>query len=171
MELKDKIRAIPDFPKKGILFRDITTLLKDPEALCTTVDILAARYQTTAIDRIAGIESRGFILGAMLAYRLRKGFIPIRKPGKLPAATMAAEYELEYGTDRVEMHVDAVARGDRILLVDDLLATGGTMRAACSLVERAGGEVVECAFLIELAELKGRQRLKDDAVFSMIVYN
>jgi len=171
MDLKSTIRAIPDFPKQGILFRDITTLLKDPEALCAAVDALAARYQASALDRVAGIESRGFILGAMLAYRLSKGFIPIRKPGKLPAATIAAEYELEYGRDRIEMHVDAVARGDRILVVDDLLATGGTMQAACSLIDRSGGQVVECAFLVELAELRGRQRLKDYEVYAMIVYD
>ena len=170
MELKEKIRNIPDFPQKGILFRDITTLLKDAQALSYVVDELAKRYKDINIDIIAGIESRGFILGSALAYQLKKGFIPIRKPGKLPAETVYAEYSLEYGTDRIEMHVDAVKKGDRVLLVDDLLATGGTMKAACELVELAEGQVVECCFLIELAGLKGRYKLKGREIFSMIVY-
>lgn len=170
MDLKEKIRNIPDFPKQGILFRDITTLLKDAEALKTVIDELADRYRTVPIDSIAGIESRGFILGSVLAYKLEKGFIPIRKPGKLPAEVISAEYSLEYGTDRIEMHIDAVSQGDRVLLVDDLLATGGTMQAACELIERAGGQVAECCFLIELAELKGKEKLKGYKTFSALVY-
>lgn len=170
MNFKDKIRNIPDFPKQGILFRDITTLLKDPQAFRSVIDILAQRYKDFSIDAIAGIESRGFIFGAALACQLTKGFIPIRKPGKLPAQTYSAEYSLEYGTDRIEMHVDAVQKGNRVLLIDDLLATGGTMKAACRLVERAGGEVAECVFMIELAGLKGKDKLKGYNVHSMIVY-
>jgi adenine phosphoribosyltransferase len=171
MELKEKIRNIPDFPQKGILFRDITTLLKDAQAFSYVVDELTKRYNDIPIDMIAGIESRGFILGSALAYQLKKGFIPIRKPGKLPAETVFAEYCLEYGTDRIEMHVDAVKKGDRVLLVDDLLATGGTMKAACELVKLAEGQVVECSFLIELADLKGRDKLEGYKTFSMIIYD
>lgn len=170
MDLKEKIRSIPDFPKKGILFRDITTLLKDAEAFQEVIEQLAARYAKVPVDIIAGIESRGFIFGAALAARLKKGFIPIRKPGKLPAKTYSAEYSLEYGTDRIEMHADAVQQGSRVLLIDDLLATGGTMQAACSLVEQAGGTVAECAFMIELGFLNGKEKLKGYNVFSMIAY-
>ncbi len=170
MDLKEKIRNIPDFPKEGIIFRDITTLLKDAEALSTVIDELADRYRAMPIDSIAGIESRGFILGSVLAYKLKKGFIPIRKPGKLPADIISAEYSLEYGTDRIEMHVDAVNQGDQVLLIDDLLATGGTMQAACELIERAGGQVAECCFLIELADLKGKEKLQGYKTFSMLVY-
>lgn len=170
MDLKEKIRSIPDFPKPGILFRDITTLLKDADAFQEVIEQLAARYAKLPIDIIAGIESRGFIFGAALAARLKKGFIPIRKPGKLPAKTYSAEYSLEYGTDRIEMHADAVQQGSRVLLIDDLLATGGTMQAACRLVEQAGGTVSECAFVIELAFLNGKEKLKGYTVFSMIGY-
>ena len=171
MDLKEKIRNIPDFPKEGILFRDITTLLKDAQAFQFAVDELTRRYKDTPIDIIAGIESRGFIMGTVLAYQLNKGFVPIRKPGKLPAETLSAEYSLEYGTDKIEMHVDAVKSGDKVLLIDDLLATGGTMKAACELVERAGGQVVECSLLIELAALNGKEKLKGYDVYSMIVYD
>ena len=170
MDLKEKIRNIPDFPKPGILFRDITTLLKDAPAFRSVIDALADRYAHTPIDLIAGIESRGFIFGAALACQLSRGFVPIRKPGKLPAKTVSAEYSLEYGTDRIEMHVDAVQGGARVLLIDDLLATGGTMQAACELVRKAGGCVAECAFIIELAGLQGRDKIKDQTVFSMIQY-
>ncbi|MEI6125714.1 MAG: adenine phosphoribosyltransferase [Pseudomonadota bacterium] len=170
MDLKEKIRAIPDFPKPGILFRDITTLLKDAPAFRAVIDALTARYAHTPLDLIVGIESRGFIFGAALACGLNKGFVPIRKPGKLPAKTIAAEYSLEYGTDRIEMHVDAVQRGTKVLLIDDLLATGGTMQAACELVKQAGGIVAECAFIIELAGLQGRDKLKGQTIFSMIQY-
>ena len=170
MDLKDKIRAIPDFPQKGILFRDITTLLKDGRAFAAAAEQFAERYRNEAFDIVAGIESRGFIVGSVLAYQLKKGFVPIRKPGKLPAPTFSAEYTLEYGTDRIEMHVDAVAPGDRVVLIDDLLATGGTMKAACELVEQAGGQVAECCFLIELAALNGRARLEGYQTFSLLVY-
>ncbi|MCX8043412.1 MAG: adenine phosphoribosyltransferase [Desulfobacterota bacterium] len=170
MELKEKIRSIPDFPKPGILFRDITTLLKDADAFQEVISIFAERYAPSAIDIIAAIESRGFIFGAALAARLRTGFVPIRKPGKLPGKTYTARYELEYGTDQIEMHVDAVSKGNKVLLIDDLLATGGTMHAACSLVEQAGGMVIECAFVVELADLKGRDKLTGYPVFSVVVY-
>jgi adenine phosphoribosyltransferase len=171
MDLEKKIRNIPDFPAKGILFRDITTLLKNPQAFKYVIDNFAQRYQSTPIDMIAGIEARGFILASTLAYKLNKGFIPIRKPGKLPAETISAAYSLEYGTDRIEMHADAVTSGTKVLLVDDLLATGGTMKAACELVERAGGEVIETSFLIELLSLNGRDKLREYNVFSMITFD
>jgi adenine phosphoribosyltransferase len=171
MDLKQKIRSIPDFPKAGILFRDITTLLSDAAGFAYVVEQLARRYQDRAVDVVAGIESRGFIIGGAIAHQLKKGFVPIRKPGKLPAEKLSVSYSLEYGTDRVEMHTDAIAQGARVLLVDDLLATGGTMKAACELVEKAGGEVVECAFIIHLADLPGEQLLKKYSVFSLIAYD
>ena len=170
MDLKDIIRAVPDFPKPGILFRDITTLLQDAGAFRKTVDLLLERYRDMPFDLVAGIESRGFIMGTVLAYELNKGFVLIRKPGKLPADTISAEYSLEYGTDRIEMHTDAVPPGKRVLLVDDLLATGGPMQAACTLVKQAGGEVAECSFLIELAGLNGRAKLDGYDIFSLLTY-
>ena len=170
MDLKSTIRSIPDFPKPGILFRDITTLLKDGAAFSFVIDELAQRYRGSSLDAIAGIESRGFIFVAALAAKLGTGFIPIRKPGKLPAKTVSAEYSLEYGTDKIEMHADAVSPGMRILLIDDLLATGGTMQAACELVEKTGGLVTECCFIIELAGLKGRDVLAGKNIFSLLVY-
>jgi adenine phosphoribosyltransferase len=170
MDLKSIIRNVPDFPKPGILFRDITTLLQNPAAFRQAVDTLLERYRGMSFDMVAGIESRGFIIGTVLAYELNKGFVLIRKPGKLPAATISAEYSLEYGTDRIEMHTDALSHGQRVLLVDDLLATGGTMQAACSLVEQAGGVVAECSFLIELAGLNGRARLDGYNIFSLLTY-
>ncbi len=160
MPIKSKIRTVPHYPKQGIMFRDITTLLKDPAAFRTTVDELAQRYAKVKIDKIAGIESRGFILGAPLAYALGKGFVPIRKKGKLPAETIGHDYELEYGTDRIEIHTDAIAKGEKVLLVDDLIATGGTAEAACKLIEKIGGEIVECAFLLDLPDIGGRARLE-----------
>ncbi len=169
--LKTTIRSIPGFPRKGILFRDITTLLKDAAAFRQAIDLLAARYSGKGIAKIASVESRGFILGAPLACALNAGFVPVRKPGKLPAETIREEYALEYGTDALEIHRDAVTPGERILLVDDLLATGGTILAACRLVERLGGEVAGLAFLIELASLKGRERLGKYEVFSLIEYD
>ena len=169
-DLKAKVRTIPDFPKPGIQFRDITTLLADPEGLQGTIDALAARYQTYQIDAIAGIEARGFIIGTALAYRLKKGFLLIRKPGKLPGQTIGIDYELEYGSDRLEIHDDSIARNQQILVVDDLLATGGTMEAACRLVQKAGGIVVECAFVIELSDLKGHEKLSQYSTFSLISF-
>jgi len=159
--LAEKIRTVPNWPKPGIMFRDITTLLKDAEGFKTTVDLLYDRYKSLNVDAVAGIESRGFIIGAVLAHRLGVGFLPIRKPGKLPADTVSEEYELEYGRDRVEIHRDAVGKGQRILLVDDLIATGGTAFAGCHLIEKLGGEVVECAFIIDLVDLGGNRKLID----------
>jgi adenine phosphoribosyltransferase len=158
--IKSRIRTIPHYPKQGVMFRDITTLLKDPVGFRVAVDELAARYRDQRIDKVAAIESRGFMLGAPLAYLLGAGFVPIRKKGKLPARTIGQDYDLEYGSDRVEMHVDAVARGERVVLVDDLIATGGTAEASAALVEEAGGVLVECCFLIDLPDVGGRRRLE-----------
>jgi len=160
MTIKSRIRTVPNYPKPNIQFRDITTLLKDPIGLRATVDELARRYKDVKIDKVAGIESRGFILGAPLAYVLGKGFIPIRKKGKLPAETIGHDYELEYGTDRIEIHTDAIDKGERILLVDDLIATGGTAEAACKLIDKMGGKIVECCFIIDLPDIGGRARLE-----------
>jgi adenine phosphoribosyltransferase len=168
--IKEKIRTIPHFPKQGIMFRDITTLLKDAGGLKETIDALVKRYQETPIDLVAGIESRGFILAGAIAYLLGKGFVPIRKPGKLPAETYRVEYELEYGKDAIEMHKDAIKKGANVLMVDDLLATGGTMKAACEMVEKAGGKVVECAFVVNLPDLTGREKLKDYKVFALVEF-
>jgi adenine phosphoribosyltransferase len=168
--LADLIRNIPDFPIPGIQFKDITPLLRDGEALRQAIDAMAVRYAGRALDAIVGIESRGFIFSAPLAYRLGVGMIPIRKPGKLPWETFAVEYDLEYGTNKLEMHRDALAPGARVVVVDDVLATGGTVAAACQLVEMAGAIVEETAFLIELTFLKGRERLAKYPVFSMIQY-
>src|SRR5512146_86150 len=169
MPIKSKIRTVPHYPKQGIQFRDITTLLKDPAGFRATVDELVSRYKDAKIDKIAGIESRGFILGAPLAYALGKGFVPIRKKGKLPAETIGHDYELEYGTDRIEIHTDAIEKGEKVLLVDDLIATGGTAEAACKLIEKIGGQIVECAFVIDLPDVGGRGRLekRGHKVFSL----
>jgi adenine phosphoribosyltransferase len=169
-DLRRAIRDIPDFPKKGIIFKDITPLLASGPLFHKSVDILAERYQDQKIDAVLGIESRGFTIGAALAYRLGTGFCIVRKPGKLPYETRRASYQLEYGSDSLEIHSDAVKPGARVLVVDDLLATGGTASAACELVAALGAEVVECAFLIELAFLKGRQKLGCRA-FSILQYD
>ena len=169
-KIKKAIRTIPHFPKKGIMFRDITTLLKDADAFKETIDALVERYRNQSLDLVAGIESRGFIIAGAIAYLLGKGFIPIRKPGKLPAETFRVEYELEYGKDAVEMHKDSVFKGARVLVVDDLLATGGTMKAACDLVEKAGGTVVECAFIVDLPDLKGREKLQKYQIFTLVEF-
>ena len=159
IDLEQYIRDVPDFPKKGIVFKDITPLLADPAALGEAVARLAAPYESKAVELVTGIESRGFIFGSLVAQRLGVGFVPIRKPGKLPARTISATYELEYGTDTVEIHADAVRPGQKVLMVDDLLATGGTMAAACRLVGQLGGEIVGVAFVIELCFLHGREKL------------
>ena len=160
MPIKSRIRTIPHYPKQGVMFRDITTLLKDPVGFQITINELANRYAGVKIDRIAGIEARGFIVGSALAYQLGVGFVPIRKKGKLPAETVGHDYELEYGIDRIEMHLDAVSRGEKVLLVDDLIATGGTAGAACKLIESMDGKIVECCFVIDLPALGGRARLE-----------
>lgn len=159
MDLKEKIRSIEDYPKEGITFRDITTLLKDGEAFRAAIDAMKDLVKEEAIDKVVGIEARGFILGAPLAYDLGVGFVPIRKPGKLPADTHSAEYELEYGFDKVEMHVDAIEKGEKVLIVDDLLATGGTGGAAVEICKNAGADVVGCLVLIELDGLNGRDKM------------
>lgn len=169
-QLKEKIRIIMDFPKKGISFKDITTLLKDGEAFKAAIKSLAELVKEKDFDLIAGPEARGFIIGAPLAFELGKGFIPARKKGKLPGETIKAEYKLEYGTDILEMHKDAILEGQKVLVVDDLLATGGTIFTTIELVEKLGGKVVGVAFLIELTELNGRENLKGYDVFSLIQY-
>ena len=170
-DVKEKIRAVPDFPKKGIIFRDITTGLKDAETLQVMVDYLCDQYKDCKIDYIAGIESRGFIFGMPMAYKLDCGFIPVRKPNKLPAETIKESYDLEYGSDSIEIHADAIEKGANVLVVDDLLATGGTAQAACKLVKKAGGNLVGAAFLIELEALNGRDKLTDcGKVVSMLRY-
>jgi adenine phosphoribosyltransferase len=165
------IRDVPDFPKPGVVFKDITPLLGHHEAFSAVIAAMAAHFTGVAIDTVAAAEARGFIFGAPLALRLGAGFVPIRKPGKLPWATVALEYQLEYGTDRLELHTDALAPGRRVLLVDDVLATGGTMRACCDLVQRTGAEVVACAFALELAFLQGRARLAPFEAYSLITYD
>ncbi len=160
MPIKSRIRTVPHYPKQGVMFRDITTLLKDPVGFRITINELVNRYTAQKIDRVAGIEARGFIVGSALAYQLGIGFVPIRKKGKLPAETVGHDYDLEYGTDRIEMHADAVSQGERVLLVDDLIATGGTAEAACKLIEGMGGKVLECCFVIDLPDLGGRARLE-----------
>ena len=160
MPIKSRIRTVPHYPHQGIMFRDITTLLKDPVGLRATIQEIVTRYKDMKIDKVAGIESRGFIVGTPVAYELGLGFVPIRKKGKLPAETVGRDYELEYGTDRIEIHTDAIQKGDRVLLVDDLIATGGTAEAATGLIQDMGGVVVECCFVIDLPDIGGRARLE-----------
>lgn len=168
--LKAKIRDIPNFPQPGIMFKDITPLLSDAQAFNMVINLLADRYMKNHVDHVVGVEARGFILGAALAYKLNCGLILVRKPGKLPAATLQAAYELEYGTDQLEVHRDAVTPGERVVLVDDVIATGGTIGAALDLIKGLQCEIVELAFLIELTALNGRQRLRDYHVFSLLQY-
>ena len=170
MDFASLIRSIPDFPIKGILFRDITTLIRDGDAFQDVVDTMVEHYVDTDIDVVAAIEARGWIFGAPLAYELGAGFVPVRKPSKLPAEKISVSYALEYGTNTLEMHKDAIAPGTKVLLVDDLLATGGSAKAAVELIEKLGGKVVSLAFLIELVDLKGRDKLKAYDVFSMIPF-
>jgi adenine phosphoribosyltransferase len=158
--LKSKIRSIPDFPKKGIIFRDITTLLNDKDGFRMTIDAFIRRYSRMEIDYIAGIEARGFLIGGAIAYELRKGLVPIRKEGKLPYETVSHEYELEYGTDRIEVHIDAIKPGDRVLIIDDLLATGGTSLACARLIEKLEGKVVELGFIVDLPDVGGRKKIE-----------
>jgi adenine phosphoribosyltransferase len=168
--LAEYIRSVPGFPKQGIIFKDITTLLKDKDGLRIALDQLYDLVKDKNIDKVVGIEARGFIYGALLAEKLNAGFVPVRKPGKLPAKTMKETYSLEYGEDSIEIHIDAIEKGDKVLLHDDLLATGGTMEAACRLIEKLGGEIVQISFLIELTFLKGRDKLKKFDVHSLIKY-
>ena len=170
MDLKQHIRHVPDFPKSGILFYDITTLLRDPKGFRVAIDMLSQPYIGQGVNVVVGIESRGFILGSVVAERIGAGFIPIRKPGKLPAKAIKETYNLEYGTDALEIHADAVEQGQRILIVDDVLATGGTAAAAAQLVKRLGGELHGLAFLIELRSLNGQAKLQGERVFSVLEY-
>jgi len=171
LKLRELIRDVPDFPKPGILFKDITPLLGHPAGLSLAVEYLTQPFRHMRVDLVAGAESRGFIFGTAVARNLSAGFVPIRKPGRLPSATHSEEYALEYGTDRVEIHRDAIRPGDRVLMVDDLLATGGTMAACCRLVRALGGEIVGIAFLIELAFLNGRTQLHDYPIHSILRYD
>ncbi len=171
MYLKEKIRSIPNFPKKGIIFKDITTLLQDPKAVKKAVQGMLEPFKNKKINVVAGTEARGFIFGAIIAYKLNASFIPIRKPGKLPFKTQKASYQKEYGKDKLEMHLDAVKKNENVLIVDDLLATGGTAKATAELIEKAGGKIIGFCFLIELSFLKGRKKLKPYKVFSLINYS
>lgn len=168
--VKEKIRAVENFPKEGIIFRDITTALKEPETLKLMIDYLCNQFKDVKIDYVAGIESRGFIFGMPMAYKLNAGFVPIRKPKKLPAETISQSYDLEYGSDTIEIHKDAIPEGANVLIVDDLLATGGTAEAACKLINKTGGNLVGIAFLIELEALNGRNKLDCKNVVSMLKY-
>ena len=169
-DLKKYIRDIPDFPEKGIIFKDITPLLKDPLAFKETIDLLANRFKREQVDYVVGIEARGFIFGSALAYKLGVGVIPVRKKGKLPYKTNSVTYDLEYGTDTLEIHADAIDSGSRVLIIDDVLATGGTVSAVTRLVKKQNAQIVGLAFLIELSFLKGRQKLPDLPLFSLIQY-
>lgn len=168
--LKTKIRDIVDFPKPGIVFKDITPLVQDPDTLKTCIDALIAPFKDSNITAVAGMEARGFIFGSLAAWELGVGFIPLRKPGKLPYDVQSVDYALEYGNASLEAHIDAISEGDRILLVDDVLATGGTAKASCELVEKLGGEVIACAFVMELGFLEGRQQLTDYSLHSVMTY-
>jgi len=170
-ELKSKIRDIPDFPKEGIVFKDITTLLSDSRSFHRMVDLIAHRYFGQKIDQVVGVEARGFVLGAALAYKLGAGVTLVRKPGKLPYRTKSQSYALEYGSDTLEIHEDALKKGDRVIIADDLLATGGTVSAVVELVESLGAEVVECAFMTELTFLEGRKRLPNGKVYSLLQFD
>lgn len=171
MNLKEHIRNVKDFPKQGIMFRDITTLLKNPEAMKYTSEKLLNFAKGLKVDKVVGIESRGFIFGSILSEKLNAGFVPVRKPGKLPAEKERATYQLEYGTDTLEIHKDAIVPGDNVLIHDDLLATGGTMEAVCKMIEKLGGNVVQISFIIELSFLRGRDKLKDYDVRSIVEYD
>lgn len=171
MDLRALIREVPDFPQPGVSFKDITTVLKDAAALRFVVQSMAERFRSDRVDQVVGIESRGFIFGSPLAYELGSGFVLIRKPGKLPAKTYRADYQLEYGSGSLEIHCDAISPGQRVLIVDDLLATGGTIAAAAELVRRLGGQIVGYAFMVELAFLRGRGKLQGEPVYTMVTYD
>jgi adenine phosphoribosyltransferase len=170
MSLKDYIRDIQGFPKEGIVFKDITPLLIDPNARKECLEILVSSVKDKKIDKVIGVESRGFFFGMLLAEELNVGFIPVRKPNKLPFDTISASYDLEYGTDTLEIHTDAIQKGDRVLIHDDVLATGGTAKAVCELVERLGGVIVQCNFLMEITFLKGREKIEENEIFAAITY-
>ncbi len=167
MDLKACIRTVPNWPAEGVMFRDITTLLQEPRAFKAAIDKFYERYREMKIDKIVGIDARGLIFGAPLAYLLEVGFVPVRKKGKLPFDTVVESYSLEYGEDHVEIHSDAIAKGEKVLIMDDLIATGGTIEATIKLVEKLGGKVLECAFVIDLPDLKGREKIKDYPIFTL----
>ena len=170
MDLRSLIRDIPDFPKEGVIFKDITLLLQNPDALKETTNELFKLLNGQKINKVVGMESRGFLFGPMLANKLNAGFVPIRKPGKLPSTTLSETYDLEYGTDTLEIHIDAIEKGDKVLIHDDVLATGGTANAACKLIERLGGEIVQCNFLIELTFFNGSSKINNYSVQSLLKY-
>ena len=170
MNLKETIRSIPHWPIESVTFRDITTLMQDPKAFAHTCDLLYDRYKGQEIDKIVAIDARGFVFGAVLAYKLNIGLVPVRKKGKLPSSTIQADYTLEYGVNTVEIHDDSISKGEKVLIVDDLIATGGTIAAAVKLVEQLGGEIVECAFVIELPDLNGRQKISNYPVFALVEF-
>jgi adenine phosphoribosyltransferase len=170
MDLKKYIRDIPDFPQKGVMFRDITTLTKEPKAFKYVIDAIVNRYKNKQIDKVVSVEARGYIFGGVIAYLLNCGFVPVRKPGKLPAEILSKEYTLEYGSNTIEIHRDAIEEGEQILVFDDLLATGGTVLATCQLIEQLGGTVVGCGFITKLTYLHGDDTLKDYEVFSLVDY-
>ena len=167
MDLKETIRSIPDWPIKGVIFRDLTTLMQNPQAFKESCDILYDRYKDMDIDKIVGIDARGFVFGAVLAYKLGIGFVPVRKKGKLPWKTSQETYSLEYGEDTLEIHEDAVKKGEKVIIVDDLIATGGTVGATVKLVKKLGADIIECAFIVELPDLKGRDQIQDCKVYSI----
>ena len=167
MDLKESIRSIPDWPIEGVIFRDLTTLMQNPEAYRYTCDVFYERYKDLHIDKVVGIDARGFVFGAVLAYQLNVGFVPVRKKGKLPYKTVSEQYTLEYGSNTVEMNEDAIAEGEKVVIIDDLIATGGTIEAAVKLVKKLGGDIVECAFIVELPDLKGREKIKDQKMFTL----
>jgi adenine phosphoribosyltransferase len=170
MDLKKYIRNIPDFPQKGVMFRDITTLTKEPKAFKYVIDTIVNHYKDEKIDKVVSVEARGYIFGGVIAYHLNCGFVPVRKPGKLPAEILSKEYTLEYGSNTIEIHKDAIEQGEKILVFDDLLATGGTVLATCQLVEQLGGTIVGCAFITKLTYLKGDDKLKRYKIFSLVDY-
>ncbi len=167
MDLKETIRSLPDWPIKGVIFRDLTTLMQNPDAFRESCDILFERYKDMGIDKIVGIDARGFVFGAVLAYKLGIGFVPVRKKGKLPCKTIQETYSLEYGEDTLEIHEDAIEKGEKVIIVDDLIATGGTIGATVKLVKKLGADIIECAFVVELPELKGRDQIQGCKVFSI----
>jgi len=167
MDLKSSIRSIPDWPIEGVIFRDLTTLMQNPEAYRKACDVFFDRYKDMNIDKVVGIDARGFVFGAVLAYQLNVGFIPVRKKGKLPHNTVSAQYTLEYGKNTVEMHADALAKGEKVVIIDDLIATGGTIEAAVKLVKQLGADILECGFIVELPDLKGRDKIKDQNIFAI----
>jgi len=167
MDLKNSIRSIPDWPIEGVIFRDLTTLMQNPEAYRNACDVFYNRYKNLNIDKVVGIDARGFVFGAVLAYQLNVGFVPVRKKGKLPYKTVSAQYTLEYGKNTVEMHEDAITEGEKVVILDDLIATGGTIEAAVKLVKKIGGDILECAFIVELPDLKGREKIKDQKIFTI----